>query len=140
MTPLQVLFIDLTVATILIFYLLRRKRSEAPTQLKLKGQRPTPLFDVGPCEVVSHGKKSRQAPSVPRRYGAPVDSSLAAEEIILNAFFEYQGIQRDAFQVLGLPAGSSYPSAQASFQRFYARSKDPSLILALETIKKHYRI
>jgi hypothetical protein len=62
-----------------------------------------------------------------------------ADERALNVFFMWNGHSWDAFEVLGIPGGSSLETARAAFQRAAALADQetlPFLKAALEAISK----
>jgi hypothetical protein len=62
---------------------------------------------------------------------APTDPGILLEKS-LNAFFNYNGHTFDAYEVLGLPAGSPIEAARLAFTRA-ARELDPESLPFLET-------
>ena len=73
----------------------------------------------------------------PRRIPADIDSEIdsdadtsagkTAPEISLNALYNWNGHTFDAYEVLGIPAGSSRDNVVAAYQRAIARADKESL-------------
>jgi hypothetical protein len=77
-----------------------------------------------------------QRPSSPPPSRAP---SPPPREKVLNVMFNWNGHTWDAYEVLGIPAGSSREAAQAAYQRVSAQCDSeslPFLKAALEAIQR----
>lgn len=136
LSPKQYLFIYLLViAPVVISFFIRRKN--APTRLNLTGQDPEkepkqtvpiaqPPPATPPAKKTDLASEIRKPP--PRRqrgeYPPPRVEPLAEKS--LNAFFNWNGHSWDAFEVLGIPAGSSAQAAQVAYQELITRSAPDS--------------
>lgn len=65
--------------------------------------------------------------------------SLSSERA-LNAFFNYNGHAWDAFEALGIPAGSSAAVARAAFERAVAESQPETRAFLEEALKTVERL
>lgn len=96
----------------LIVYFQSSKKKKYPTKLDMKKSEPS----------LPHGT-ARQAASEPR---------------MLNVMFNYNGHSFDAYQALGIPAGSAWSEVRAAFDKSLAEN-DPSAkefyLTALNAIK-----
>jgi hypothetical protein len=92
------------VTPIALSILFLRRGSNSPVQLRLKkGDPAPPLAPVQPRQ-----KAARPPAAVPRESARP-------KEISLNAFFNWNGHSFDAYEALGIPAGSSLESAHSAY-------------------------
>lgn len=86
----------------LLVYFQSAKNRGQPTRLKMK------------VEAVSAGASSSQ------------HTSEAARTIPLNVIFNYNGHSFDAYETLGVPAGSSWEAVRDSFEQNVAGSDETS--------------
>lgn len=139
-TPKQYLFFYiLVIAPIVISFFVRRRNN--PTRLNLTDQKPNgeedtqpgvvPVTPVRPPEpsrpsAADLASEIRRPP--PRRHRAsndyppPRPPPAPRAEKSLNVFFNWNGHSWDAYEVLGVPAGSSLPAVQAAYQQLLTRS------------------
>ncbi|MCB0365366.1 MAG: hypothetical protein H6624_08580 [Bdellovibrionaceae bacterium] len=123
------LILNGVVLTLVLFYLLRR-RPRSGMRLSLKsGQVDGAAQASGAGSTISIGSKS------------PVESEVLEDEPAqrrtqvgksLNVIFNYNGHSWDAYEVLGLPAGSSIEKVKAAFEESLAQV-DPESRVFIET-------
>jgi len=136
-TPKQYLFFYLLViAPIVISFFVRRRNN--PTRLNLTGKESD--------EDTQPGVPMAPPPPPPPPASSPTASDLASDirrrpprrlrvetpppppppsprtEKSLNVFFNWNGHSWDAYEVLGVPAGSSLPAVQVAYQELLTRS------------------
>ena len=80
----------------LLVYFQGAKRKDYPTRLKMKGATSS----------------STQAP--------PPATNAQVETVLLNVVFNYNGHSFDAYETLGVPAGSSWDEVRSAFEKSVA--------------------
>ena len=102
----------------LVWYLLSRGGSQAPTKLNMKAKdtAPTvlePLEDSNAVPVASEERQVEVVSAYPKPRQRTVSSTGPK---VLNVMFNYNGHSWDAYEVLGVPAGSSLPIVTEAYQ------------------------
>lgn len=98
-------------------FLFMRRGSKRPVQLRLKEGPPTSPFEIGKVASAPPLKKAvASAPPPPSR----------EDVIALNPLFNWNGHTWDAYEVLGLPAGSSIQSVHNAYAKIAANADDDS--------------
>ncbi len=127
LTPKQYLLIYALIVTPIVISFFFIRRSHNPTRLNLNSRAqktPTPPPHVeGAGDVAFAG-------------GGPA----AAAEKSLNVLFQWNGHAWDAYEVLGVPAGSSLATVKTTYQGLLTQSTPdahPFLNAAYETILKN---
>jgi hypothetical protein len=92
------------VTPIALSILFMRRGPKAPVQLRLKNENSAPL--------------------APRKTVAPEVTPEMSPEISINAFFNWNGHLWDAYEALGIPAGSSLESVKTAYQRAITGADD----------------
>ena len=119
------LLVNIAIGVIFVVLFLWRKGIAKPSKLNLKAEAKAKIQAKHDRHVMS--KEARRASLDP---GSNIRD--------LNVKFIYNGHDWDAYEVLGLPAGSSTPQAQAAFDRAAANADQETrdfLNLALTAIK-----
>lgn len=120
------------VTPIALSILFLRRGSSSPVQLRLKKGDPATPSAVKPTPVQPQQKMARPPTVVQREPARPTEFSL-------NAFFNWNGHSFDAYEALGLPAGSSLESAHSAYQRAISGADEDSKLFfkaALEAIAR----
>jgi len=118
-SPKQYLLIYALIVTPIVLSFLFARRRQSPTSLNLtSGASGRPMS--------SQGGESRQplglvAPTAGAQPKSPSAPDLN-EEKSLNVIFNWNGHSWDAYEVLGLPAGSSIDAVQSTYQQLLTRS------------------
>lgn len=105
---LFILINALVVFFILLFFLRLKKRDE-PSQLNLTGRKK---------EELPPGSRAKEEDKVEFSQS----ENEAGESRSVNVIFQYNGHSWEAFEVLGLPAGSSKSDAERAFDRILKTS------------------
>lgn len=114
-TPVGFLIVNAVIVTLLVAYFLGIKKNSSPTSLNFKKKR---IFNDD--QSVSSGEDSRGSKS-------------------LNIFFNYNGHSFDAYEVLGVPAGSTLDEIKEAYQKSLSshdESSKPFYKAAYEAITK----
>ncbi len=82
------IILNAIIVTLLVAYFLTLKKKVQPTKLNLKNDKPL--------------------------QSAPVPET---QTVVLNVFFNYNGHSFDAYEALGVPAGSTMDEVQAGLQK-----------------------
>lgn len=109
----------LIVTPIVVSFFFLRKGSEKPVRLNMHGQLgksdpPAPSGAPGP--TANSGKALQKNPGPFTRDSAQAPGAEASSRS-LNVFFNWNGHTWDAYEVLGLPAGSSFRVVEDTWQR-----------------------
>lgn len=152
MSETSFLILNAAVVTLVVLSILVLRRSpKGPTKLELRDESRIASDAARDVKVVPNKPEPKfRDPRVGAKGARPVGwdnyqprirkpqvEILDAEERSLNALFQWNGHTWDAFEVLGLPAGSSVESVRVAFQRAAALADQetlPFLKAALETI------
>jgi hypothetical protein len=144
----------LIVIPLAVSFFFIRRGSPPPVKLQLRPGDPEPPPRVAPTSVSTAAPASAPAPepapasaprSGPRHAGYRPRREASAPkppppmEMALNVFFMWNGHSWDAYEVLGIPAGSSREAAMAAFQKAAAGCDAESLLFfqaALDAIVK----
>ncbi len=120
-------------AGVVLSFFVNRRSMNAPSRLKMGGTKWSPSAGASlqpksssPSEVAPETQEWRPRREKPKN---------------LNIFFNYNGHSWDAYEVLGVPAGSSYENIVASFNEACATTQTEShefLKAALVAIKKDF--
>jgi hypothetical protein len=118
-----ILYALIVIPLALSFFFIRR----APPPVKLHLQTGDPMppkpenLPPGPTKVQENppaaGAAERAHHTASRRPSASGSGSVQRSATALNVFFVWNGHSWDAYEVLGIPAGSSRESALAAFER-----------------------
>lgn len=129
------------VTLVVVAILASRRGKKGPVKLSLGGsasQGQNPSKEVGkgakalprPKDPRSEGPSQKRPPGWdnyrPRSRPEPTEP-IAPREINLNVLFNWNGHTWDAYEVLGLPAGSSREAAAAAYNALCAKSDPESL-------------
>lgn len=132
MTPQEFFYFQIGVALFLvILFVTIKKKAPPPTPLDLKEEshrHSLAAVDTKPA-----------APNPYRNYKKPIASVPVRKAKELNVMFMYNSHSWDAYEVLGIPAGSSLEEVQRAYIKMVEQSKPESvefLTTAFEAIKK----
>lgn len=119
-------FLNLVFGVAFLAWFLSARKSERPTKLKMRpGEEPpsqrmsAPVFPRAP-EAPSAAMPPPSAP--PPRPAMRDVSPGAPKSKALNVLFLYNGHDWDAYEVLGLPAGTGLPIVTKRYQELIRRS------------------
>jgi hypothetical protein len=144
----------LIVTFIVISFLLIRRSPRAPVKLDLRAEPPPPPnSNVSSSSKAATpgrstqttaqltGKQSVEDDTAPGR--APDQApAIRRPEKPLNVLFNWNGYTWDAYEVLGIPAGSSREAVRLAFQRAQTQSTSealPFLQAAADAIESQFR-
>ena len=102
----EVLFIFIMTLGLLVWFMSRRPRRE-PSKLKMRAYRST--LSRREDEEGSHASPPSYSQSTTR-------ASATQGTVPLNVNFDFDGYTYDAYQVLGLPGGSSWSLVKKAYQ------------------------
>lgn len=137
MTPQDFLYYQIGVAIFLVVILITaRKKLPPPSKLdlskeKVPGQDPLTQWKLRTQNSHQSKKPSFDLTAQPNTRKAPKS---------LNVMFNYNGHSWDAYEVLGLPAGSSFEEVQAAYIKLVGTSKPETvdfLTTAMNCIRKN---
>lgn len=156
-TAKNFLILNGTVVTLLVLsFLAMRRSSKPPTRLELRDEDEVASDNAREVKKVPEKpppkyRDPRLEPAVKKPVGwdnyqprvrHPAGDSPAGSVRAVNLQFMWNGHSWDAYEVLGLPAGSSLEAAQVAFQRAAALADQetlPFLRAALDAIAKSGR-
>jgi hypothetical protein len=115
------LFLNAAVVALVVFYILRRRpRSPLKYSLKPSGKGDS---EKSPSQESSFGIKTP---------AAPASGAAGYQGKSLNVIFNYNGHSWDAYEVLGIPAGSSLERVKSALEEGL-KQVDPESRVFLET-------
>lgn len=113
-TPKQYLLIYALVVTSIVVSFFFVRRNQNPTRLNLTARPERPQ------------EKGEETPTVASQQAVTASVSQSQEKS-LNVFFQWNGHAWDAYEVLGLPAGSPPAVVQKAYQELLTQSSPESL-------------
>jgi hypothetical protein len=124
MTPeiVQFLYLNGTIVLLLAAYILFWRPKRTPTRLKLRG--PAKGLSQTQSEP-SASQKSRASAASNARDNA-VASQGAPRVRQLTVYFQFNGHDFESYEVLGLPAGSSFEVVEKTFRALLAKEPPDS--------------
>lgn len=136
MTSQQFLFVNVVVAILIAaLFVFTRKGSRAPSQLNFKAKNPSKAPTSNPQMNPEMGRYEF-VNGEPRTRKSHNDRHTMKE---LNVIFNYNGHSWDAYEVLGIPAGSSLEVVQRAYVNSMQSSQKDSvefLTAAFQAITK----
>lgn len=110
MNPQDFIFLNLGVALVIAVLFFRGRKQKSPTRLRFaRSARPSQPPVERPKTSVEEGEEESERRSVN-----------------LNVMFNYNGHSWDAYEVLGVPAGSSMPAVDKAFNESLKTSRKES--------------
>lgn len=131
-------FLNLVFGVAFLAWFLSARKSERPTKLKMRpGEEPpsqrmsAPVFPrapEAPAAAMPPPSAPPPRPAEPERFAEPGRPAMrdvspgAPRSKALNVLFLYNGHDWDAYEVLGLPAGTGLPIVTKRYQELIRRS------------------
>lgn len=104
------------IIVLLIFYLLRRGGGRG-VRLKMKAGHRFKTSSTSENSISHFRDGEKVSPAGQGGAKSPLEGSWSVESRSLNVFFNYNGHTWDAYEVLGLPAGSSMDKVFAAYKK-----------------------
>lgn len=116
----------LVVTFVILSFFFTRKGPRSPVKLRLKGEEGEKSVPTS-VHASSHPKGRPSGWENYRPRTGSKSAQVVSEEKNLNAMFNWNGHSWDAYEVLGLPAGSSREAAHLAFDKLSAQCDAESL-------------
>jgi hypothetical protein len=135
----EFLYLNGFVILLLVLYMAFWRPKRQPTQLKFRRYGDKSDLSAGRRSFDErHGNEGLPDNNERHRTGERPDSSKTNERQ-LNVIFQYNGHDFDAYEVLGIPAGSSRANAESAYEKTIRGADADSLPFfhhAIEAIRK----